>query len=84
LIVALLGVEVDRLLELDLVLGDHDHRVLLRAPVGGLGRLGRALVDDLRALGHAVAVVVAVGAAVVVGEAVLVLGLVGALIDGDR
>jgi hypothetical protein len=49
-------------------------------PSIGLGRLGRTLVDGLRALGHAVAVVVAVGAAVVVGEAVFVLGLVGALV----
>src|SRR5204863_9855954 len=73
------GVEVHGLLELDLVLGDDDEVVLLRAAVRRHPRLVGALVGDV---GDAVLVVVGVGAAVGVLEAVPVLGLVGARVGG--
>src|SRR5437764_14237041 len=74
----LVGVEEDLLLELDLLLRDDDVLVLLGATVvvGG-ARLVRALVGRV---GHAVLVVVGIGAAVLVLEAVLVLGIVWALV----
>src|SRR5262249_4098102 len=71
-------VEEDRLLELDLLVGDGDELVLHRAAVGRVGVLVGALVVLVEQL---VAVVVGIGAAVRVLEAVLVLRIVGALVD---
>src|SRR5579863_7804947 len=69
----LVGVEEDLLLELDLLLRDDDVLVLLRATgVVGRARLVRALV---LLVGDAILVVVGIGAAVLILEAVLVLGL---------
>src|ERR1041384_4911521 len=74
----LVGVEEDLLFELDLLLGDDDVRVLLRASVVvGRPRIVRALVS---LVGDAVLVVVRIGATVLVLEPVLVLRLVRALV----
>src|SRR4029079_14713582 len=74
----LVRIEEDLLFQLDLLLGDDDVRVLLRATVI-IRRSGvvRALVG---LVGHPVLVVVRIGATVLVLEAVLVLRLVRALV----
>src|SRR3954454_20152900 len=74
----LVRIEEDLLFQLDLLLGDDDVRVLLRAAVVvGRARIVRALVGDV---GDAVLVVVRIRATVLVLEPVLVLGLVRALV----
>src|SRR5450432_1529399 len=75
----LVRVEEDLLLELDLLLGDHDVLELLRAAVVvGRPRLVRALVRHVE---HAVLVVVRIGTAIGVLEPVLVLRIIRALVD---
>src|SRR5450631_709427 len=75
----LVGVEEDLLFELDLLLGDHDVLVLLRAAVVvGRARIVGALVSGVE---HAVLVVVRIGAAIGVLEPVLVLRLHRTLVD---
>src|SRR3954449_12334161 len=74
----LVGIEEDLLFELDLLLGDDDVRVLLRATIV-VGRSGvvRALV---RRVEDPVLVVVRIGATVLILEPVLVLGIIGAFV----
>src|SRR5262245_55283352 len=70
----LVRIEEDLLFQLDLLLGDDDVRVLLRAAVVvGRSRIVRALVGGV---GYAVLVVVRIRATILVLEAVLVFRLV--------
>src|SRR4051812_37595463 len=72
------GIEEDLLFELDLLLGDDDVGVLLRATVVvGRSRVVRALVSGV---GDPVLVVVRVGATILILEPVLVLGIIRAFV----